>query len=129
MFATRRHRCPAGLQCRKITRCNAADGCPVGDLAIDSGQFLDVVLESAHWLSIICRFFAPCPSMQVHINGVPHTLADAALTISGLIELLALSGKRFAVECNGEVVPKSQHAGTAVHDGDRFEIIVAVGGG
>jgi sulfur carrier protein len=40
-----------------------------------------------------------------------------------------LLGKRVAVERNGEIVPKSCHAETTLHDGDRIEIVVAVGGG
>jgi sulfur carrier protein len=40
-----------------------------------------------------------------------------------------LAGKRVAVERNGEIVPKSQHASVAVAAGDRIEIVVAVGGG
>jgi sulfur carrier protein len=33
------------------------------------------------------------------------------------------------VERNGEIVPKSAHRTTHVADGDRLEIVVAVGGG
>jgi sulfur carrier protein len=67
--------------------------------------------------------------MRVLINGQPHELSDAALTVSDLLARLELAGKRIAVEMNGDVVPRSRHAETAVRDGDRFEIIVAVGGG
>jgi sulfur carrier protein len=38
-------------------------------------------------------------------------------------------GKKVAVERNGEIVPKSAHGATLVQDGDRLEIVVAVGGG
>ena len=67
--------------------------------------------------------------MRVLINGQPHELSDAALTVSDHLARLELAGKRIAVEMNGDVVPRSRHAETAVRDGDRFEIIVAVGGG
>ena len=40
-----------------------------------------------------------------------------------------LAGKRVAVERNGTIVPRSLHAQTALADGDRLEIVVAVGGG
>lgn len=66
--------------------------------------------------------------MRVTINGQPRTVADA-LTLSQLVAELDLVGKRIAVERNGEVVPKSRHPDTLVADGDRYEIIVAVGGG
>ncbi|HNQ75256.1 MAG TPA: sulfur carrier protein ThiS, partial [Pseudothauera hydrothermalis] len=38
-------------------------------------------------------------------------------------------GKRLAVERNGEIVPRARHAETVLADGDRLEIVVAVGGG
>jgi sulfur carrier protein len=66
--------------------------------------------------------------MRVTINGQPRDLVAAA-TLSEMLVELELSGKRIAVERNGEVVPKSQHPDTRLADGDRFEIIVAVGGG
>jgi sulfur carrier protein len=46
-----------------------------------------------------------------------------------LLEALALSGKRVAVEKNGEIVPRSRYADTRLADGDALEIVVAVGGG
>ncbi|MEI2740165.1 MAG: sulfur carrier protein ThiS [Chitinophagaceae bacterium] len=39
------------------------------------------------------------------------------------------AGKRIAVERNGEIVPRGRHAETVLADGDRIEIVVAVGGG
>ena len=67
-------------------------------------------------------------TMQISINGQPQTVASAQ-TVSELLTELQLAGKRIAVERNGEVVPKSLHTTTTLADGDRFEIIVAVGGG
>ncbi len=46
-----------------------------------------------------------------------------------LLDALELSGKRIAVEKNGEIVPRSRYADTALADGDTLEIVVAVGGG
>ncbi|HRH13743.1 MAG TPA: sulfur carrier protein ThiS, partial [Azonexus sp.] len=46
-----------------------------------------------------------------------------------VVAALALTGKRIAVERNGEIVPKSQHATTTLAAGDQLEIVVAVGGG
>jgi len=69
------------------------------------------------------------PSMiQISVNGQPKQLPPG-ISVSGLIEALALTGKRVAVECNGEIVPRSRHAEATLHDGDRLEIVVAVGGG
>jgi sulfur carrier protein len=66
--------------------------------------------------------------IELIINGEPRTF-PAPLTLSQLIESLALAGKRIAIEKNGEIVPRSQHADTRLASGDRLEIVVAVGGG
>ena len=66
--------------------------------------------------------------MRITVNGQTQDVAPA-LTVAVLIEHLALSGKRIAIERNGEVVPKSLHASTLLSEGDKLEIIVAVGGG
>jgi sulfur carrier protein len=66
--------------------------------------------------------------IQVTVNGAAHRL-ERPLDISGLLDRLALAGKKVAVERNGEIVPRSSHASTVLADGDRLEIVVAVGGG
>ena len=66
--------------------------------------------------------------LNITINGEPRQFASA-LTVAGLIEQLGYTGKRIAVERNGEIVPKSRHASTPLVSGDRLEIVVAVGGG
>ena len=47
--------------------------------------------------------------MQIALNGEPHVIAEGA-TIASLIERLTLTGRRFAVEVNEEVVPRGRHA-------------------
>ncbi|WP_020649348.1 sulfur carrier protein ThiS [Solimonas variicoloris] len=66
--------------------------------------------------------------MQLTVNGEPRTLADA-LNIAELLAALQLGGKRVAVEVNGSIVPRSQHAATALRDGDQVLIVQAIGGG
>ncbi|OZA26940.1 MAG: thiamine biosynthesis protein ThiS [Hydrogenophilales bacterium 17-64-11] len=66
--------------------------------------------------------------IELLINGEPRAF-PAPLTLSELIASLDLLGKRIAIEKNGEIVPRSQHADTRLADGDRLEIVVAVGGG
>jgi len=66
--------------------------------------------------------------LELNINGEPRNF-PAPLTLSQLIESLELTGKRIAIEKNGEIVPRSQHASTPLASGDRLEIVVAVGGG
>ncbi|QKV58562.1 MAG: sulfur carrier protein ThiS [Dechloromonas sp.] len=65
---------------------------------------------------------------DLKINGETRHFPDP-LTVAGLIDQLGYTGKRIAVEKNGEIVPKSQHATTALATGDQLEIVVAVGGG
>ena len=66
--------------------------------------------------------------MNLVINGESRDF-PAPLSVAALLETLGYAGKRIAVERNGEIVPKSLHGGTALAEGDRLEIVVAVGGG
>ena len=66
--------------------------------------------------------------MNIVLNGEQRSL-DGALTLRGLIDELELAGKRLAVEVNQEVVPRSEHAAYHLRDGDRVEIVHAIGGG
>ncbi len=51
------------------------------------------------------------------------------VSVAGLLDQMGLTGKRLAVERNGEIVPKGLHAATQLAEGDTLEIVVAVGGG
>lgn len=66
--------------------------------------------------------------MDIILNGEPRQVPEG-LTAAGLIELLGLAGRRYAMEINGELQPKSAHAGHRLAAGDRIEIVQAVGGG
>jgi sulfur carrier protein len=66
--------------------------------------------------------------IELVINGESRTF-PAPLTVAQLVDALDLGGKRIAIERNGEIVPRSQHADTPLAGGDRLEIVVAVGGG
>jgi sulfur carrier protein len=66
--------------------------------------------------------------IEVNVNGATQRLAPG-IDIAALLERLQLAGKRVAVERNGEIVPRSRFAQTALANGDRLEIVVAVGGG
>ena len=66
--------------------------------------------------------------LEIKINGEARQFPEA-LTVAGLIERLGYTGKRIAVERNGEIVPKSQHGLTPLASGDALEVVVAVGGG
>lgn len=66
--------------------------------------------------------------IELSVNGQPRQVPPGA-SVSQLLDTLSLAGKRVAVERNGEIVPRSLHADTALAAGDRLEIVVAVGGG
>ncbi len=66
--------------------------------------------------------------LELKINGESRQFPEC-LSVAGLIDALGYTGKRIAVERNGEIVPKSQHATTQLATGDQLEIVVAVGGG
>jgi len=66
--------------------------------------------------------------IQLSVNGQPRQLEPGA-NLERLLQALELAGKKVAVEKNGEIVPRSRYADTALADGDSLEIVVAVGGG
>ena len=66
--------------------------------------------------------------MELRINGESRQFSSP-LTVAELVLTLNHAGKRIAVERNGEIVPRSRHGETMLADGDRVEIVVAVGGG
>jgi sulfur carrier protein len=66
--------------------------------------------------------------IQVLVNGKAHRF-ERATDVCALLAELRLADRKVAVERNGEIVPRSAHAGTLLADGDRLEIVVAVGGG
>ena len=66
--------------------------------------------------------------MQILVNGQAHAVPPAT-ALPALIEQLRLGERRLAVELNGAIVPRSSWADTALRDGDRLEIVHAIGGG
>jgi sulfur carrier protein len=66
--------------------------------------------------------------ISLTINGDRRQF-ETPLTCAGVIAALGLTGKRVALECNGEIIPRSALDAHTLADGDRIEIVVAVGGG
>jgi sulfur carrier protein len=66
--------------------------------------------------------------ISVSINGTVHQF-DTAISIAALIEQMQLGNKRIALERNGEIVPRGQFTQQMLADGDKLEVVVAVGGG
>jgi len=66
--------------------------------------------------------------IELSVNGEQRRFDDVP-DLARLLERLDLAGRKVAVEMNGEIVPRSRYAETPLADGDRLEIVVAVGGG
>ena len=66
--------------------------------------------------------------IAIFINGTAQ-MFERQLTVSELVESMQLSNKRIAIECNGEIVPRGRFPQHILVDGDKLEIVVAVGGG
>jgi sulfur carrier protein len=66
--------------------------------------------------------------IEIVVNGHEHNF-PGPLSVADLIQGMALAGKKIAVERNGEIVPRAAHGATLLANGDRLEIVVAVGGG
>lgn len=66
--------------------------------------------------------------MQIRLNGELHECAGDT-TLASLIASLELTGKRIAVELNGEIAPRSRHGDIMLSANDRVEIVHAIGGG
>ncbi len=67
-------------------------------------------------------------NLEIWIGGEPKRF-EAPLNLSRLLSELSLAGRRIAVELNGEIVPRSRFDETLLANGDKLEIVTAVGGG
>jgi sulfur carrier protein len=65
---------------------------------------------------------------NIMLNGELRELR-AGITVIGLLETAGFSGRKVAVEINQEIVPKSAQAERVLAEGDRVEIVHAMGGG
>ncbi|MDO5505355.1 MAG: sulfur carrier protein ThiS [Pseudoxanthomonas suwonensis] len=66
--------------------------------------------------------------MHIQFNGQSLPLAPAT-SIEALLQSQGLGERRVAVEVNGEIVPRSRHAAHVLADGDKVEVVHALGGG
>jgi sulfur carrier protein len=66
--------------------------------------------------------------MDIRLNGVNHAL-PVDCSVAQLLAEAGLGERRVAVEVNGAIVPRSAHDGHLLHEGDRVEIVHALGGG
>jgi sulfur carrier protein len=68
------------------------------------------------------------PVVTLNVNGERLEFSSNP-RVADLLAKLELEGKKIAIERNGEIVPRSRFPDTWLADGDKLEIVVAVGGG
>ena len=66
--------------------------------------------------------------IAISINGTAHQF-NAPISVTALLETMQLGNKRIALERTGEIVPRGQFNQQMLADGDKLEVVVAVGGG
>ena len=66
--------------------------------------------------------------MQIFVNGEAREVPEST-SMAALVERMELTGRRIAVEVNEELVSRSEFEQFSLSDGDKIEIIHAVGGG
>jgi thiamine biosynthesis protein ThiS len=66
--------------------------------------------------------------MIITLNGESYEL-DQPVTVSALLERLDIDPRRVAIEHNLEIIRRRTFETVVVEDGDRLEIVNAVGGG
>ena len=66
--------------------------------------------------------------MNILVNGEPMAL-DNNTSVHDLLTQLEMTQGRVAVEVNADIVPRSLHRQNLLNDGDRVEIVHAIGGG
>jgi sulfur carrier protein len=66
--------------------------------------------------------------IEIKVNGEPMQL-PAGASVADLLERLRIATPRVAVERNREILPKADYRGTALAEGDVFEVVELVGGG
>lgn len=67
-------------------------------------------------------------AMTLRVNGEQRELAEAT-SVAGLLDTLGLAKLPCAVEVNRKLVPKKDHAGRVLVEGDTVEVVTLVGGG
>ena len=66
--------------------------------------------------------------MNIILNNENDEIQDGT-TVEQLLDIRNITSKYIAVEINRKIVPKSDYKGYILTDGDRIEIITAIGGG
>ena len=67
------------------------------------------------------------PSIEIVLNGEKKQVVSS--TVADLLDELALSGKKVAVELNKQIVPRGTYDSASLDVGDVIELVHFVGGG
>ncbi len=70
----------------------------------------------------------PSAAPELWVNGRPRPWRPGC-SVAALLQELGCAGPGVAVERNGAVLRRAEHADTLVEPGDRLEIVRLVGGG
>ena len=66
--------------------------------------------------------------MELIING-DQRLIESSYSLMDLLVSLEMTQGQIAIELNGEIIPKSTFQQQQLSDGDKIEIVQAIGGG
>lgn len=66
--------------------------------------------------------------LKISLNGTEYRVAPTT-SVAALLADNGYAQRKVAVEINQEIVPRSIHAQRLLCDGDRVEIVHALGGG
>ena len=66
--------------------------------------------------------------VKILLNGAPREVA-ANLSVGDLLDAEGYAQRKVAIEVNREIIPRSLHAQRTLREGDRVEIVHAIGGG
>lgn len=66
--------------------------------------------------------------LKITFNGDPLEI-DGPLAVDRLLAALEIDARRVAVEHNLQILKRAAYGSTLVRDGDRLEVVNAVGGG
>jgi sulfur carrier protein len=66
--------------------------------------------------------------VKILLNGTPREVA-ANLSVGDLLDAEGYAQRKVAIEVNREIIPRSLHAQRTLREGDRVEIVHAIGGG
>ena len=66
--------------------------------------------------------------LTISLNGIERRI-EPSTSVAALLAESGYAERRVAVEINHEIVPKSAHSQRMIYEGDRVEIVQALGGG